>query len=249
MGYNFKNDNYEVGEYAFLNDKKIYLAMDLGSSPDKKFSEDYQAGALSFEIVSNGRKIVTNSGYFQKHKHQLNLISKSTACHSTLVLNNSSSTQFVKMRDGTTQLSSSIKVYNKNIKIKKDYWNISADHDGYAKRFGAIHSRKIEFIRELKKFSGIDTIKKKNAKKELNFEIRFHLDPEAKIMRTQDKKTIYVDYGNESWKFKSTEYNIDVETGLFFGEKNNFLENHNIVISGLIKNENEKIIWEIEKMI
>ena len=68
-------------------------------------------------------------------------------------------------------------------------------------------------------------------------------------MRTQDKKTIYVDYGNESWKFKSTEYNIDVETGLFFGEKNNFLENHNIVISGLIKNENEKIIWEIEKMI
>ena len=249
LGYSFKNENYDIGEYIFLNDKKIFLAIDLGSSPDKKFSEDYQAGALSFEIISNGRKIVTNSGYFQKQRHQLNLISKSTACHSTLVLNNSSSGQFIKMRDGTTQLSSSIKVYNKEVNLKKNYWSVSADHDGYAKRFGAIHSRKIEFINDFKKFSGIDTIKRKNGGKQLNFEIRFHLDPEAKIMRTQDKKTIYVDYGKESWKFKSTAYNIDVETGLFFGEKNNFLENHNIVISGLIKSENEQIVWEIEKMI
>ena len=36
--------------------KKIILAADIGSSPSKIFSNDYQAGALSFEIFSNDKK-------------------------------------------------------------------------------------------------------------------------------------------------------------------------------------------------
>ena len=42
--------------------------MDIGSSPDKKFSSTYQAGALSFEIISNKKKLICNSGYFQNPK-------------------------------------------------------------------------------------------------------------------------------------------------------------------------------------
>ena len=42
----------------------------------------------------------------------------------------------------------------------------------------------------------------------MNFEIRFHLDPEAKVMKTQDKKTVYMECGNEGWKFKSDIYKI-----------------------------------------
>ena len=32
--------------------------MDIGSSPRGKFSEKYQAGALSFEFASNGKKFL-----------------------------------------------------------------------------------------------------------------------------------------------------------------------------------------------
>ena len=38
--------------------------MDIGSSPIQKFSKDYQSGALSFEIISKGKKLINNSGYF-----------------------------------------------------------------------------------------------------------------------------------------------------------------------------------------
>ena len=62
LGYVFKNQNNELGGYAILNNKKIVLIMDLGSSPDKDFSSNYQAGSLSFEIVSNGKKLICNSG-------------------------------------------------------------------------------------------------------------------------------------------------------------------------------------------
>ena len=65
-----------------------------------------------------------------------------------------------------------------------------------------------------------------------NFEIRFHLDPEAKVMKTQDGKSIYIGLKNEGWKFTSLNNKISFETGLYFGNKNNFVENQNILISG-----------------
>ena len=37
LGYSFKNQNNELGGYTILNNKKITLIMDVGSSPDKKF--------------------------------------------------------------------------------------------------------------------------------------------------------------------------------------------------------------------
>ena len=56
FGYTFKNETNELGGYAILKNKKIILAMDIGSSPNKNFSIDYQYGALSFEIFSNIEK-------------------------------------------------------------------------------------------------------------------------------------------------------------------------------------------------
>ena len=43
-------------------------------------------------------------------------------------------------------------------------------------------------------------------------------------------------------------YNINFETGLFFGNKDNFSENQNILIAGEIIDQNVLISWEIEKV-
>ena len=59
-------------------DKKICIAMDTGSSPDIKYSKDYQSGALSFEIISNGKKLIGNCGYYKKGDQKLNRLSKSS---------------------------------------------------------------------------------------------------------------------------------------------------------------------------
>ena len=248
LGYNFKNENNEVGGYILLKNKKFAFAMDLGSTPDKKFSDDYQSGALSFEIIRNNKKLICNSGYFQNYKHQLNNISKTTACHSTLSIANHSSVQFVKQPDSPSKISTGLKIFNKKIISQNNYWSASASHDGYNKRFGIIHERKIDFLHDAEKFIGVDKIFKKKKFKSVNFEIRFHLDPESKIMKTQDGKAIYIDLNNEGWKFICKEYKIDVETGLFFGLKNNFTENQNIVISGMAQNEKQKISWELKKI-
>jgi len=245
QGYKFKNTSFETGGYIFLKNKKIALAMDVGPSPEKKFSKDYQCGALSFEIISNDKKLICNSGYFQKNKHKLNDISKSTANHNSLIIDNHSS---CKIDRSKREVESGLKILKKNFLIKKNYWNICASHDGYNKRYGVIHERELEYFFDENKFVGQDKLIKKKNFKSTNFEIRFHFEPSTKIMKTQDEKSILIDIENEGWKFSAQGYKIDIETGLYFGVKNSFTENQNLFISGFTQKEDQIIKWEFEKI-
>ena len=248
FGYKFKNENQEVGGYSIQRNKKIALIMDVGPSPEKKFSKDYQSGALSFEIISNGNKIICNSGYFQNYEHKLNELSKSSATHSTLIVDNTSSCKLRKVGNKSSVIEKGLKILSKSSVFEKNYWNIIASHNGYLKKYGIVHERKIEFFPENKKFIGTDTLKKKKNYKNTNFEIRFHLHPYSKIMKTQDSKSIFVELYNEGWKFTCNNYEINLETGLYFGKKSSYIENKNIFISSMTQNENQNIKWEITKI-
>jgi uncharacterized heparinase superfamily protein len=248
LGYSFKSQINELGGYAILNNKKISLVMDIGSSPDKKFSSDYQAGSLSFEIISGKKKLICNSGYFQNFKHRLNELSKSTAVHSTLTLDDNSSCKFIKVQNLGSRVFHGLKVVRKNIVFEKNYWKISAAHDGYLKKYGVIYDREIEFYPEQMKFIGYDKIISKNKINNLKFDIRFHLEPNVKVMKTQDNKSILVDLDGEGWKFISTDNDINIDNGLYFGKKNSFTDNQNIFISGMTNIENQTIKWEITKL-
>ena len=222
--------------------------MDIGSSPDKKFSSSYQAGALSFEIISNRKKLICNSGYFQNHNNQLNKLSKSSAIHSTVILDDRSSCKFNKTKNKSSEISYGLKILKKNIVFEKNYWKIHAAHDGYLKQYGIIHERVIEFYPEQIKFVGHDKIIFKNNIKNLKFEIRFHLEPNIKTMKTQDNKSILIDLDGEGWKFNSGNSQMNIDNGLYFGKKNSFVDNENIVISGMTNDENQTIKWEITKI-
>ncbi len=244
-GYKFKNDLHETGGYIVFKNKKINLIMDVGSSPEKKFSKDYQSGALSFEIISNKKKLICNSGYFRKNKHKLNEISKTTANHSTLIIDNHSSCVINKSKD---EIETGLKILSKNYLFEKDYWNIKVSHDGYYKRYGIIHERQIEFFPLKNKLIGRDKLIKKKKFKSSSFEIRFHLMPGTKIMKTIDEKSILIDTEDEGWKFSSDDHNLDIETGLYFGKKNSYAENQNLFISGITRQDEQTIKWVFEKI-
>ena len=248
FGYSFKNQNNELGGYANLNNKKTSLIMDIGPSPDKKFSSNYQAGALSFEIISNGKKLICNSGYFQNQNHQLNELTKSSAIHSTLILDDRSSCKFNNTKNKGSKISQGLKIIKKNIVFEKNYWKINVAHDGYLKQYGIIHEREIEFYPEQTKFVGYDKIISKRNIKNLKFEIRFHLEPNIKTMKTQDNKSILIDLDGEGWKFNSDNNKMNIDNGLYFGKKDSFVDNQNIVISGMTNDEIQTIKWEITKL-
>jgi uncharacterized heparinase superfamily protein len=247
FGYKFKNENKELAGYAILKNKMITLAMDVGSSPNKSHSADYQSGALSFEVISNGKKLISNSGYYSDKKNRLNKLSKSTALQSTLIIEDYSSCGFKKKESGFI-VNKGLKVTKKNIILKENYWKISSAHDGYFQKFGIMHERDIEFYPEQLKFIGLDKILKNNTKKNIKFDIRFHLDPTSKVMKTQDNKSILIELEDEGWKFSCSNYDINIDNGLYFGNKNSYKENQNIFISGITDKVDHAIKWEITKL-
>ncbi len=247
FGYTFKNQINELGGYAILKNKKIILAADLGSSPNKTFSNDYQAGALSFEIFSNDKKLISNAGYYSDKNNKFNKLSRSTSLHCALTIEDYSSCNFVKHQQNLIT-DKGLKISKKNVVFENNYWKISGTHDGYLIKFGTIYEREIEFYPEQMKFIGYDKLFRKNSNKEIKFDIRFHLDPNSKVMKTQDNKSILIELDDEGWKFSCDNFEIDIDNGLYFGNKNSYKENQNIFISG-INNEKEQIIkWEINKL-
>ncbi len=193
FGYTFKNQINELGGYAILKNKKIILAADIGSSPNKIFSNDYQAGALSFEIFSNDKRLISNSGYYSDRNNKFNKLSKSTASHCALTIEDYSSCNFNKDQNNF-YINKGLKVINKNVVFENNYWKISGAHDGYYIKFGTNYERVIEFYPEQMKFIGYDKLLRRVHNKEIKFDIRFHLDPSSKVMKTQDNKSILNDY-------------------------------------------------------
>ena len=246
--YKFLNTQVESGGYAFLKDKNSMICMDIGPSPIKKFSDNYQSGTLSFEFFYKNEKIICNSGYFQNYKKKLNVLSKSSAVHSTLILDNKSICSFNIAKNKKSLLEKGVKVFEKEIENDKNIWAISSSHDGYVKNYGVIHCRKLNYDTKNLVLQGKDILKKKNNFKKSNFNIRFHFMPNAKITKTYDNNTVLIELEHSGWKFNSSDGLIDIESGLFFGNKNRYQENLNINLSGITTEEEQIIKWELIKI-
>ncbi len=247
LGYKFKSEGQELSGYIILKNKKICLIMDAGSTPNFKYTKDYQSGALSFEIISSGKKLISNCGYHKKSDKKLNQISKSSAAQSTLIIDDNSSCKFKKVQNSLL-INNGLKVLKKKIIFEKDYWKINASHDGYLKKYNSIHEREIEFFPNQMIFNGTDKIIKKKINHNYKFDIRFHVEPGVKLMKTQDNKTILIELHDEGWKFTCDNYDINIDNGLYFGNKNLYSENQNIFITGISNNQVENIKWEIRKI-
>lgn len=247
-GYKFNSETNLIGGYAQLSNKQIFITMDLGNPPEKKFSNNYQSGALSFEFSYLGEKVICNSGYFQKLSHRLNSISRLSVSHSTLNIDNCSSVSFNSTKDGSKIINRGFNILSRKINKKSDCWVISGAHDSYLKNYGLIHERELKYYDKTNTLNGLDILKKSKDNNKYDFEIRFHLYPGAKVTKTIDRKTILIEINNSGWKFSCFDDFIDIETGLYFGKKNKYIENTNIFIYGKTSIDNKNINWELKKI-
>ena len=246
LGYKFRNDNQDYGGYIILRNKKMCLTMDAGSSPNSFFSKDYQSGALSFEIISNGKKLISNCGYHNQTNIKLNKLSRSTAAQNTFIIDDNSSCNFKNVHNSFF-VNKGLRITKKEMIFEKNYWKINVSHDGYQKKYNIIHERNIEFFPAEEIFVGYDKIQKK-INKNYKFDIRFHVEPNVKLMKTQNGKSILIELDDEGWKFTCDNYDINIDNGLYFGNKNSYSDNQNIFISGISNNQTESIKWEIKRI-
>ncbi len=254
LKYKFHNKNYELADLIKIKQKKFEFFIDCGNPPPSNFTKHYQAGCLAFELISNKQKIICNSGYGKYLSNKLASLSRSTAAHSTLYINNTSScifqkNKFVNKIYGNSLLESH-KIISKNYTEDKNFYLVSASHNGYEKKFGYIHTRQIKISKKDDKIFGQDELKKtKNHLNSLIYFIRFHVYPNTKIVKTKARNSVLISLPNgEGWLLQTKSNNLEIEKNIFLGNKNKIINNESISISGNIDKEIISIKWDIERV-
>ena len=254
LKYKFSNKKYEIANLVKTKNKKIEFFMDCGNPPNNKFAKYYQAGCLSFELISNKQKIICNSGYGKYFSAELTSLSRSTASHSTLYINNTSSCVFQKNKFINKVYGNSLikkhKIIDKNYTENKEFFLVSAAHNGYEKKFGCTHKRSVKVLKNKDKIVGLDEIKKNEKySNSLIYFIRFHIYPDIKITKTKAGNSILISLSNgEGWLLQSQKNNFVIEKNIFLGNKNKIINNESVCITGYINKELISIEWELEKV-
>ena len=254
LKYKFINKNHEIADLIKIKKNKFEFFIDCGNPPPDIFAKYYQAGCLSFELISNKQKVICNSGYGKYLSSKLTSISRSTASHSTLYINDTSSCIFQKNRLVNKVYGNSLihkhRIIKKNYTEDEDFYSIAASHNGYEKKFGCIHTRSIKISKKEDKIFGEDEIKKtKNYSNSLNYFVRFHIYPDSKIVKTMAGNSILISLPNgDGWSLLSETNNFEIEKNIFLGKKSRIINNESIFISGKMNGEIILIKWIIERI-
>ena len=254
LKYKFISKDNQIAELIKVKKKKFDFFIDCGNPPSDAFSKYYQAGCLSFELISNKQKVICNSGYGKYLSSKLKSLSRSTAAHSTLYINDTSSCIFQKNKSINKIYGNSLiekqKIIKKNYTEDDDFYTIEAAHNGYEKKFGYIHTRTIKIYKKEDKIFGQDELKKiKKNHDSLNYFIRFHIYPGSKVVKTMAGNSILISLSNgEGWSLSSEKNNFKIEKNIFLGNKNKIINNESVSISGAITEDIITVKWEIERV-
>ncbi len=254
LKYKFINKNHEIADLIKVKKKKFEFFIDCGNPPPNNFAKYYQAGCLAFELSSNKQKVICNSGYGKYLSPKFTSLSRSTAAHSTLYINDTSSCVFQKNKSINKVYGNSLvekhKVIKKNYTEDKNFYSIAASHNGYEKKFGYIHTRSIKISKKEDKIFGQDELKKtKNYSNSLIYFVRFHIYPNTKIVKTKAGNSILISLSQGGgWLLKSKTNDLEIEKNIFLGNKNKIINNESVFISGNINKKIISIEWDIERV-
>tara|TARA_B100000029_G_scaffold497240_1_gene564597 strand:+ start:841 stop:2496 length:1656 start_codon:yes stop_codon:yes gene_type:complete len=254
LKYKFTNNTHEIADLVKIKKKKFEFFIDCGNPPPNVFAKYYQAGCLAFELISNRQKVICNSGYGKYLSSKLSSLSRSTAAHSTLYINDTSSCIFEKNlfinKVYGNSLTHKLRVIKKNYTEDKDFYSITAAHNGYEKNFGCIHTRSIKILKKEDKIFGHDELKKtKNYPNLLNYFVRFHVYPDTKIVKTIAGNSILISLSNgEGWSLTSETNDFEIEKNIYLGNKNKIINNESIAMFGNINKELVSIKWCMERV-
>ena len=247
LNYKFKKNQTKIGNLQIIKYKKNYVYFDVGNPPKRKRSDNYQSGPLSFEYFIDNQKIITNCGFGNNISKKAKFLSRLTSAQSTLCLDDTSVIKFEKNYVFNNALKGSFKVFNLDYGENELSIASSATHDAYLHNIGYLHKRTIKIQKSNNVLYGTDELINKNSRKNVKFDIRFHLYPGIAAFQTMGGGSILIQLGkNKSLIFTSMGQKLSIEKSIFFGG-NKILNNLCITISGNIINETKKIKWEFKK--
>ena len=203
--------------YSRLSAERSIVVTDAGGPPRGAYSVEAHAGCLAFEFSSGPQRIIVNCGASRFGPPELKLAARSTAAHSTLVLDDRSSASFGMVLGEMRVVSGprDVRVARQDTAEGAEW---VASHDGYRRSLGAIHTRRLTLARDGAALAGEDEIAVVGPRKALSAALRFHLHPNvrASLVRNGSGALLALASG-EVWSFEADGLTIAAEESIFLG--------------------------------
>ena len=227
------------------------LIADTGTAPLGALSTAAHAGALSFEVSSDGERIVVNCGDSAVKGPEWALAMRATAAHSTATIADTSSAHVVSGRAlallGPRLVDGPAHVEAKR-RESEDGTHLDARHDGYAAPFGIVHERRWFVSHDGTDIRGEDTFVSHADAAPQPFAVRFHLHPSVKAARMADGKAIVLTLpSGATWRFGS-DATLDLPDSVYLGTGDAIRRSHQIVIAGETAAAPVAVKWALKKI-
>ncbi|PCI33128.1 MAG: hypothetical protein COB54_05130 [Alphaproteobacteria bacterium] len=262
----------EKSGFRRLHQGTTVVILDSGPPADRDFSPACHAGTLSFEMSSGKQRLIVNCGSAGPlgggAEADIVRLSRSTAAHSTLILNDKNSSEICP--DGLIgygpSLVSSLRT------VTDGHSLLETSHDGYLGRFGLMHYRTLYMNEAGDDIRGEDVVERqKNSGKFAamtpKFDLRFHLHPGVTVTRqgtaegAADRLLLSLSgFGSgpgselgsgrqsEFWQFHCSGAELAVEESLYLGQGARRQSSRQIVLSGRVRDIKTVIKWSLHRI-
>ena len=200
--------------------------------------------------------IITNCGAPTDETGDWYVVSRSTAAHSTLTIEDCPRPGSSRRKRAVSGrelfwLSGPAHVRNE-VAEDEGFVSVRISHDGYRDRFGYIHRRQITLLKSGLSLEGHDHLQPASNGSELEaigrFAIRFHLHPRVSANFARNTNAVALTTpGGQTWRFLAEGPNIDVEESIFFADPICLRRSLQIVLKGQC-NKATSVHWKFEKV-
>ncbi len=246
--------------YCRLVQGKTVLIADVGPPPPLAHSRRAHAGCLSFELSSGAHPVIVNCGALNHIKKEWRLVVRTTAAHSTLSLANASSSRFVAFpwlgeAAADARLTGPGRV-SARTRAKDGVLDLEAAHDGYARRFGLIHTRSLRLMNGGARLEGADLLTPVPARREaggaageVGYALRFHLHPSIRAELASDGQSALLVLPNrEGWRLATRTGKLSVEESVYLATMSGRNRTQQVVLTGACDPAaGAKLMWRLEQ--
>lgn len=237
----------------YLTAGRTLLVLDAGPPPVGGASSRAHAGTLAFEMSDGPSRIIVNcggtSGLPRPLAAELADGLRTTAAHSTLTLGDTNST---RIRDDGTLGRGVEEVVASRQESEEGIW-VEASHNGYVRRFGLVHSRKLYLSADGSDLRCEDALAPpvgKPTKKAVGarFDLRFHLAPDVEASPTADGQGALLKLGSGNlWQFRARGGALSFEDSLVVADDGRPRPTLQMVVSGETTRDGASINWSLKR--
>ncbi len=222
--------------YQRLEAEKTVVVMDTGAPPPPEFARTAHAGTLAFELSSAAARFVVNCGAPFRPVKDWRRVARSSAAHSTLVVDDHSSAHIRDDAAFVDLLGPILIGGPSDVPVDRSEADgavaVTASHDGYAADYGVVHERTLKLSASGDILDGRDRVVPfEGGTGDVPFAIRFHLHPSVKVGRLGEHGVVLIGQAGEGWEFTCDDVVPEVEESVHLADLHGLRRTSQIVLA------------------